>query len=355
LDGGAALPAGRTRRPGAGRKKVTDRDPGLLGALDELIDPESRGDPESPLRWTIKSTRQLAEALTAGGHEVSSWTVGELLHGLRYSLQANAKVLEGSQHPDRDAQFRYINRLAAHHLRQGQPVISVDTKKKELVGSYKNAGQTWRPEGDPEKVNTYDFIDPALGKAIPYGIYDLARNRGWVSVGTDHDTAAFAVASLRSWWSGDGLASYPGAHRLLISADGGGSNGYRTRLWKLELVRLAAQTGLWITVCHFPPGTSKWNKIEHRLFAMITSNWRGQPLASHEVVVNLIGATTSRTGLRVHAELDGGTYPKGVKVPDRTMTAIRPLIKPHHFHGEWNYTVCPARDPLPHLEVITTE
>ena len=287
---GPPAPAlGRARRPGAGRKKAAVKDPELVAALEALVEPDARGDPESPLRWTIKSTRQLADTLTTQGHPASSRTVAHVLESQRYSLQANAKTLEGNQSPDRDAQFRYINEQARHHAAQGQPVVSVDTKKKELIGTYRNAGETWRPEGDPEEVNTYDFVDKELGKAIPYGVFDVARNRGWVSVGVDHDTATFAVAALRSWWWGEGAAAYPKATRLLICADGGGSNGHRVRLWKIEVARLADETGLEITCCHFPPGTSKWNRIEHRLWAQVTSNWRGQPLTSREVVVNLIG------------------------------------------------------------------
>ena len=330
---------GRSRQAGAGRKRATVKDPGLEAAIASLVEPEARGDPESPLRWTCKSIRQIADALTASGHATSSWTVGQLLHGLGYSLQANAKVLEGSRNPDRDAQFRYINEQVRTHLERGQPVVSVDAKKKELIGRYKNGGREWRPQGTPEQVNTYDFIDRTLGKAIPYGIYDLSRNRGWVAVGTDHDTAAFAVAALDRWWVDDGASTYPDANQLLVCADAGGSNGYRVRLWKVELARLADKTGLTITVCHFPPGTSKWNKVEHRLFAAISTNWRGRPLTSHEVVVELIGATTTRAGLRVHAELDNRPYPKGIRVSDEQMATL-PLER-HQYHGEWNYTIKP--------------
>lgn len=339
--GEPAMPVvGQARRQGAGRKKATEKDPGLRQALEALVDPESRGDPESPLRWTLKSTRELARTLSESGHQVSSWTVDQILHQLGYSLQGNAKLLEGRQHPDRDAQFGYINSLVRQHLSRGEPVVSVDTKKKELIGPYKNGGREWRPKGDPEPVNTYDFIDPKQGKAIPYGIYDLGRNRGWVSVGTDHDTACFAVAGLRSWWYGDGAHAYPQTRRLLICADAGGSNGYQLRLWKAELANLAVTAGLAITVCHFPPGTSKWNKVEHRLFAAISTNWRGRPLTSHEVAIELIGATHNDSGLTVHAQLDDLPYATGTKVPDSEMAEIKARwLRPHHFHGEWNYTL----------------
>jgi hypothetical protein len=347
LSGAAAeepLSPGRVRRPGAGRKKATVADPGLAAAIEALVEPGARGDPESPLRWTLRSTRNIAEALTAGGHPTSSRTVARVLEdGLGYSLQANRKTVEGRQHPDRDAQFRYINDQVRRRLRRREPVVSVDTKKKELVGNYRNGGRTWRPKGEPERVKAHDFIDPEAGKAIPYGIWDMARNRGWVSVGIDHDTAAFAVAALRSWWTNEGRHAYPKARRLLICADAGGSNGYRPRLWKIELARLAADTGLAITVCHFPPGTSKWNKIEHRLWAQVTSNWAGRPLTSREVIVDLIGATTTRSGLTVHAELDEGTYPKGIKVSDEEIDAIAPVLERHEFHGDWNYTLHPPR------------
>jgi len=335
-----ALERGRSRRAGAGRKKATVADPELASAIEAIVEPDAKGDPESPLRWTLKSTRQLADALTAAGHATSSRTVAHVLvDELGYSLQANRKSIEGRQHPDRDAQFRYLNEQIRRHARRGEPVVSVDTKKKELIGSYKNGGQTWRPGKDPEPVKTHDFIDPEAGKAIPYGIFDIGRNRGWVSVGIDHDTAAFAVAALRSWWTNEGCLAYSKARRLLICADAGGSNSYRNRLWKVELARLSIDVGLTITVCHFPPGTSKFNKIEHRLWSQVTSNWRGQPLTSREVVVNLIGATTTRTGLRVHAELDEGSYPSGIKVTDEEMAALRPRLEPHDFHGDWNYTL----------------
>jgi transposase len=331
---------GRVRRPGGGPKRLAERQPGLLAALDALVDPDTRGDPESPLRWTCKSTRQLADALAAQGFKVSDDTVGRLLKQQRYTLQRTQKTEEGAQHPDRDAQFRYINDTARGSLDQALPVVSVDTKKKELVGNYANGGVEWQPVGEPERVNVHDFPDPQLGKAIPYGVYDLGAGAGWVSVGTDHDTAALAVATLRRWWQQAGRAAYPDADRLLVTADAGGSNGYRVRLWKTELARFAAETGLQVTVCHFPPGTSKWNKIEHRLFSQISANWRGRPLVSHEVIVELIGATRTRSGLRVRAELDEGRYPLGVKVSNKDLAAV-PLTR-HDWHGEWNYTVLPA-------------
>ena len=337
---------GRVRAAGGGRKRLTETDPGLLTALESLVDPGTRGDPGSSLRWTTKSTRHLAEALTAAGHRLSHVRVAELLHALGYSLQGNAKAIEGRQHPDRDAQFGHINAVARRYLKAGDPVISVDTKKKELVGEdpgYKNNGRDYQPKGRPVRVGVHDFPDPTMPKAVPYGIYDVAANTGWVSVGRDGDTAAFAVATLRRWWNQVGRPSYPNARRLLICADAGGSNGYRVRLWKLELAQLASDTGLAITVCHFPPGTSKWNRIEHRLFSAITANWRGRPLTSHQVVVDLIGATTTRTGLTVHAEADPNSYPKGIKISDTQMAAIAPQLKPDTFHGEWNYTVKPAR------------
>ncbi|WP_392839629.1 ISAzo13 family transposase [Streptomyces sp. LN500] len=336
-------PLGRVRRPGGGRKRVADLDPGLRPALLALVEPDERGDPMSPLRWTVKSTRTLARELAGTGHKVSADTVADLLREEGFSLQANAKTIEGSQHPDRDAQFRYLNEQARDHRDAGQPVISVDTKKKELVGEFKNNGRQWRPAVDPAPVNVHDFADPQLGKAVPYGIYDLAANTGWVNVGTDHDTAASAVESIRRWWHGQGRVAYPQATRLLITADAGGSNGYRTRAWKLELARLAAETGLTITVCHLPPGTSKWNKIEHRLFSHITMNWRGRPLTSHEVIVQSIVATTTRTGLRVMAELDTNVYPTGVQIGEAEMAAL-PLTR-HAFHGDWNYALHPQPCP----------
>jgi hypothetical protein len=328
---------GRVRRPGAGRPKAPEQDPGLLAALDALVEPDARGDPTSPLRWTAKSTRTLADELTRQGHRVSASTVAGLLAGMDYSLQATSKQVEGAQHPDRDGQFRYLNEQARAHLADGQPVISVDTKKKEVVGNLANSGREWQPKGAPVRVDVHDFPDPKVGKAVPFGVYDLGADAGWVSVGDDHDTAAFAVATIRRWWEQVGVRSYPDATRLLITADAGGSNGYRSRLWKVELGKLAADTGLAITVCHFPPGTSKWNRIEHRLFAHISMNWRGRPLVSHEAIVDLIGATTTRTGLKVRAELDRGAYPTGVKVPDSDLAAV-PLQR-HDWHGDWNYTI----------------
>jgi Rhodopirellula transposase DDE domain len=339
-------PSTRVRRPGAGRKRLVDLDPDLLLALDDLIEPESRGDPMCRLRWTCKSTRNLADELTAQGHPVSSWTVGVLLHYLEFSLQANAKQREGAQSPDRDAQFHYLNGQVTAHLRRGWPVISVDTKKKETLGNLKNNGRTWEPEGSPVEVDTHDFPDPVLGKAIPYGVFDLAANEGFVVVGDDHDTAEFATATIGRWWDKVGAPAYPKASHLLITADAGGSNGYRVRAWKTGIARLAASTGLSITICHFPPGTSKWNKVEHRLFSAITSNWRGRPLTSHEVVVELIAATTTRTGLKVQAERDTGSYPIGVKVTAAELAAL-PLTG-HRFHPEWNYTIGPGpKNPKP--------
>jgi hypothetical protein len=339
LEAGAG-PLGRVRRPGGGRKKAAEADPGLVPALLALVEPDERGDPASPLRWTAKSTRALAAQLTAQGHRVGADTVGDLLRAEGFSLQGNVKVIEGRQHPDRDAQFRYINEQARAHQDTADPVISVDAKKKELVGDFRNAGQQWRPKGQPAAVRTHDFPGDGLGKAIPYGVYDVTANAGWVNVGTDHNTAAFAVESIRRWWKAAGQAGYPLARRLLVTADAGGSNGYRTRTWKTGLAGLAAETGLEITVCHFPPGTSKWNKIEHRLFSAITMNWRGRPLTSHEVIVQAIAATTTRTGLTVHAELDPGSYPDGVKVSNEQMAALP--ISRHAFHGDWNYTLCPT-------------
>jgi len=329
----------RVRRPGAGRPTIHDRDPALAAALDALIEPTTRGDPESPLRWTCKSTRQLAAALRAQGHLVSHSTVADLLQAADYSLQAPSKTLEGSEHPDRDAQFRYIAEQTTTCQAAGQPVVSVDAKKKELVGTFKNGGREWQPAGQPERVNVHDFPDRTVGKAIPYGVYDVTANTGWVTVGQDHDTASFAVATLRRWWESMGQVTYPEADRLLISADGGGSNGYRLRLWKAELQQFADAMGLAVTVCHLPPGTSKWNKIEHRLFSHITMNWRGRPLVSHETVVELIGATTTETGLRVRAERDTGQYPTKIAVKNATMAAL--ALERHAFHGEWNYTIHP--------------
>jgi hypothetical protein len=345
LDSGAA-PLGRARRPGGGRRRLADLDPGLRPALLALVEPDERGDPMSPLRWTTKSLRALAAELGRQGHRAGADTVAGLLHEEGFSLQGNAKALEGRQSPDRDAQFRYLNEQVREHRDAGEPVISVDTKKKELVGNYRNGGREWRPAGDPVRVRDHDFPDLELGKAIPYGIYDLAANTGWVNVGTDHDTAQFAAESIRRWWNDAGRAAYPRARRLLITADSGGSNSTRTRAWKAELAALALETGLEITACHFPPGTSKWNKIEHRLFSHITMNWRGRPLTSHEVIVQAIASTTTRTGLRVRAELDTAAYPPGAKISDEQMAAL-PLRR-HDWHGDWNYTLYPqAAAPLP--------
>ena len=343
LDSGAG-PLGRVRRPGGGRKRAADLDPELRPALLALVEPQERGDPMSPLRWTTKSTRKLAAELTARGHRVGADTVGDLLREEGFSLQGNAKTMEGQRHPDRDAQFRYINEQVKAHQGSGDPVVSVDTKKKELVGEFKNAGQEWRPKGEPVATRTHDFPGDSVGKAVPYGVYDLTADTGWVSVGTDHDTAAFAVESIRRWWKAVGSGDYPLARRLLITADAGGSNGYRTRAWKAELAGLAVETGLEITCCHFPPGTSKWNKVEHRLFSHITMNWRGRPLTSHEVIVQTIAATSTATGLRVHAELDTSAYDTGVKVSDAQMQAL-PLAR-HDWHGDWNYTLHPREYDL---------
>lgn len=329
-------PSDRLRAPGAGRPRVIDAQPGLLEALDDLVEPESRGDPECRLRWTSKSTRKLSEELLAKGYRASHVTVADLLHQMGYSLQAPAKENEGAQHADRDAQFRHIDALARAHLSDGQPVISVDTKKKEVVGNLANKGKEWQPKGQPVRVDVHDFPDPEVPKAVPYGIYDLAQNEGFVSVGDSHDTAEFAVETIRRWWAEVGSLAYPDAERLLITADAGGSNSYRSRLWRLELSKLAAEAGIDITVCHFPPGTSKWNKIEHRLFSAISTNWRGRPLTSHEVIVDLIAATTTRTGLKVRARLDQSYYPKGKKVTDKQLAGLP--IERHDFHGEWNYT-----------------
>jgi len=335
-----ASEARRVRRAGAGRKRLVEQDPGVREALERLVEPVTRGDPESPLRWTCKSLMQLARELNARGHTISHVSVGALLKELGYSLQGNRKTLEGGNHPDRDAQFEYISGKVEAALCAGQPVISVDTKKKELVGQYKNGGKEWRPQGQPEDVKVHDFVDDKLGRANPYGVYDLGSNSAWVSVGTDHDTASFAVATLRRWWLSMGKAAYPDAKELMITADGGGSNGSRVRLWKLELQRLANELAIPIRVSHFPPGTSKWNKIEHRLFSYISLNWRGQPLVSHEAIVNLIAATTTRKGLKVRAELDSNRYPKGVTVTDEEFAAIR--LARDDFPGEWNYTITPS-------------
>jgi len=331
----------RIRRHGAGRKRTVDKDASLLEDLDRLVDPVTRGDTETPLRWTCKSVRRLAEELQAEGHQVSYQTVAELLHALGYSLQANQKTVEGNQHADRDEQFEYINRKAQRYLKQGAPVISVDTKKKELVGDFKNAGREWELQGQPEAVRVPDFEirEPDQGKVAPYGVYDLGRNAGWVSVGVDHDTAAFAVESIRRWWRWMGARSYARATRLLITADSGGSNGSRVRLWKWELQKLADEIGLEVSVSHFPPGTSKWNKIEHRLFSFISQNWRGKPLISHEVIINLIAATTTAAGLTVQSKLDTNAYPAGLKVSDQQMAELQ--IRRDKFHGDWNYRLLP--------------
>jgi hypothetical protein len=329
----------RIRRPGAGRPRLTASDRSLLGDLKRLVDPATRGDPMSPLLWTCKSTRHLAEALGPLGHDVSHQTVARLLTDLGYNLQANRKTEEGKGHPDRDAQFEHINRKVRSFQRRGQPVVSVDTKKKELIGNYKNPGREWEPEGQPRRVKSKDFPDKTLGKVAPYGVYDLTANEGWVNVGITHDTAEFAVESIRRWWSRMGSQVYPGAKELLVTADSGGSNGCRTRLWKVCLQVLADELGLKIHVCHFPPGTSKWNKIEHRMFCHITENWRGRPLVSHAVVVNLIGSTRTRAGLRIQAELDTNAYEKGIKVTNEELAGVR--LKRDKFHGEWNYTVLP--------------
>lgn len=341
LESGEVLGPERTRRRGGGRKRATEKDPTLLPDLESLVEPTASGDPDSPLRWTSKSVRKLADELTTMGHEVSHKLVADLLHELRYSLQANRKTREGSHHPDRDAQFGYINDMVARFQDEGQPVISVDTKKKELIGDFKNPGREWRPKGSPERVRVHDFLIPEQGKAIPYGVYDLTRNQGWVSVGVTHDTASFAVNAIRSWWKHMGRPSYRDANALLITADAGGSNGPRVRLWKWELQRFANRTGLSIMVCHFPPGTSKWNKIEHRLFSYIAMNWRGKPLTSLATVVSLIGSTTTKRGLRVRSEIDKTAYAKGVKISDRQMANIK--LQPHTFHGDWNYTIRSTR------------
>ncbi len=335
---------GRVRAPGAGRKPAEQTDPQLWPALDRLVDPETRGDPMSALRWTTKSTAKLAGELAGQGHEVSPDTVGRLLRDHGYSLQGNSKTIEGKQHPDRDAQFRYLNDQVSAFLAAGLPVISVDTKKKELIGAYKNGGREYQPTGSPVATNTYDFVSEA-GKAVPYGVYDVGANSGWVNVGTDADTGEFAVESIRRWWNQIGGLAYPGADQLLITADGGGSNGSRLRLWKTQLAELAAQTGLEITVSHLPPGTSKWNKIEHRMFSAITMNWRGRPLQTHEVVLETIAATTTKTGLTIQAALDTSTYQRGIKITDKEMTAFATRhLRRHEFHGDWNYTVTAALD-----------
>ena len=336
---GDTLGPGRVRRPGAGRKKVIQKDLTLLRDVESLVEPTVSGNPECPLRWTYKSVRKLRTELCAMGHDISFRTVADVLRDAGYTLQSNRKAQEGRGHPDRDAQFRHINRTVLAFQRQRQPVISVDTKKKELVGNFKNAGREWRPKGSPETVKVHDFLIKENGKAIPYGVYDLTRNAGWVSVGIDHDTASFAVRTIRRWWRAMGEPVYPQASSLLITADSGGSNGARVRLWKWELQRLADATGMTITVCHFPPGTSKWNKIEHRLFSFISANWRGRPLTSLVTIVNLIAGTRTAAGLRVRAEIDKGEYPQGREITDEEMAQVR--LRPHRFHGDWNYTVRP--------------
>jgi hypothetical protein len=339
IESGVVPLPGRIRRPGSGRKAITTHDPCLVEALEQLVDPETRGDPESPLRWTCKSTRTLATELDGQEHPVSHMKVSQLLHAAGYSLQGNRKTEEGNDHPDRDAQFLHINTQVKRFLAQEMPVISVDTKKKELVGNYQNKGQQWLPEKEPVKVQGHDFPHADTPRAYPYGVYDLERNTGFVNVGTDHDTAAFAVASIRGWWQYEGRRLYPKAKGLLITADGGGSNGSRLRLWKLELQLLADETGLAISVCHFPPGTSKWNKIEHRLFSFISSNWRGEPLRDYETIVNLISRTTTSKGLKVTCRLDRTQYPTGRKVTKQEMKEVR--LEPNEFHGQWNYTIRP--------------
>jgi hypothetical protein len=336
-----AAQAVRVRRPGGGRRLVTEADPGLLAALESLVEPVTRGDPESPLRWTCKSTRRLAEELVRQDHRVGARTVAILLHKAGYSLQANRKAREGLDHPDRNAQFEFINASVARALMRDQPAISVDTKKKELVGDFKNGGSEWRPQGEPEEVRVHDFLDKTLGKAIPYGVYDMVNNQGWVSVGITHDTAQFATNSIRRWWQEMGQARFPKAKELLITADGGGSNGHRTRLWKVSLQALADELGLTLNVCHFPPGTSKWNKIEHRLFSFITMNWRGKPLVSLQTIVNLIANTTTGTGLIVKAALDTNHYDTEIKVSDAELAGLQ--LQRHEFHGDWNYTITPRR------------
>ena len=331
----------RLRREGGGRKRAADADPQLLETLKRLVEPTTRGDPMSPLRWTCKSTTQLADALTHQGHPVSPRTVGRLLRADGYSLQSNRKTKEGTAHPDRNAQFEYINEMVKRFQRRDQPVISVDTKKKELIGAFKNPGREWRPKGEPHDVKVHDFLDKELGKAIPYGVYDVNENQGWVSVGIDHDTAHFAAEAIRRWWKKMGQRRYRNARELLIMADGGGSNGSRCRLWKVALAALATHIGMPIHVCHFPPGTSKWNKIEHRMFCHITQNWRGRPLVSHDVIIQLIANTTTEAGLKIRAELDHGTYPTGIDVSDAELAALK--IKRAIFHGDWNYTLLPTR------------
>jgi hypothetical protein len=338
--GAPSLPPNRSRRAGGGRKKLADKDPTLLSDLERLVEPVTRGDPESPLRWTAKSVVTLSEELVRQGHKASPTTVATLLKSMQYSLQGNKKTKEGSsRHPDRNAQFEHINKRVEEAIAEGNPALSVDTKKKELVGDFKNAGQELRPKGNPEEVQVHDFVDPKQGRVSPYGVYDLANNEAWVNVGIDHDTGAFAVASIRRWWQEMGSPRFADAGSILITADGGGSNGSRLRLWKVELQKFADELQKPISVCHFPPGTSKWNKIEHRLFSFITKNWRGKPLITHQVIVNLIGATTTKTGLKVRAEIDPNPYPKGRKITDAEMAALN--ITRDQFHGEWNYTLHP--------------
>jgi hypothetical protein len=341
LAAGSKIEPGHVRRAGGGRKSLTTLDPGLVRAMEKLVEPATRGDPESPLRWTSKSTRHLAKELTSQGHPISHTRVADLLAERGYSLQANQKTREGTRHPDRNAQFEYINAQVKAQLSRGAPAISVDTKKKELIGDFKNAGREWRPRGKPEKVRVHDFIDKRKGKAIPYGVYDLGRNSGWVSVGVDHDTAAFAVNTIRRWWRDVGRRRYPKAKSLVITADSGGSNGSRLRLWKWELQRLADESKLSFHVHHLPPGTSKWNKIEHRLFSFISQNWRGKPLLTHATVVNLIGATRTTTGLRVRCVLDTAQYPPKIAVSDQQMSSLH--LQRHDFHGDWNYTIKPRK------------
>jgi hypothetical protein len=333
--------ATRLRKPGGGRKRSDKNDPELLKELRNLVDPMTRGDPMSPLRWTCLSTSNLADALTHKGHPVSPRTVGRLLNEDGYSLQSNRKTKEGKSHPDRNAQFEYLNAKVKKFLRSGQPVISVDTKKKELVGEFRNVGKEWRPKGEPDTVLVHDFIDKDLGKVIPYGVFDLSENKGWVSVGIDHDTAYFAAEAIRRWWKKMGVKRYRAARALLITADGGGSNGSRCRLWKVALQELANQLGIPVHICHFPPGTSKWNKIEHRMFSHITQNWRGRPLVSHEVIIQLIANTTTSDGLKIRAELDSGSYPTGLTVTDEELAALN--IKRAKFHGDWNYALLPTK------------
>ena len=339
--GPGGVRAGRVRAAGGGRKRLAERDPGLAGDLEKLVDPATRGDPEGPLRWTSLGTEKLAAALREQGHEVSGRTVARMLRAKGYSLQANRKTAEGRQHPDRNGQFNHINKRARAFQRGGDPVVSVDTKKKELVGDFANGGREWRPRGEPERVRVHDFKDAELGKAIPYGVYDLSADAGWVSVGVDHDTAAFAAETLRRWWRNMGAAAYAGSRRMLVTADAGGSNAARSRLWKVELQRFADETGLKVSVCHFPPGTSKWNKIEHRMFSRIAQNWRGRPLVSREAVVQSIANTTTRQGLTIRAELDENEYPTGIKVTDEQMAALS--LSRDHFHGDWNYTISPIK------------